>query len=727
MMASIITRRVGLYIIVSISISISLLSCLRGVAFVNSFSGSLPTLKRIFVPNNLVGHSTTAWTTTPYISTRITRRLTPASTRNPKPITTTAYYVSTSSELQGHYENNRQPSPIAVLLLDGGSQSLEEEHSMLHILESVGYSNVLVSQQSASSFPTTTIPDRQQGSDNNIMVYYYELSRATGMLKLVSSPILGTGASNNRISSSDSDDLVFVPPKWVPIVRGEENVLVSNGWSFLDPDESEPISAYDIDDANAEAEYRPKWGTISESISVDDKNKSIVMGTALYLSSLGYDISQLSKEDIMVEAEFLSSTPSSSSKESNENDRSNNPYSRGVLLNGQTDPPNTKITCNGYNFRGSAGQGDIPAGIFFTAIGGLPLFASTDLSPTTGSSEWLSFSRPLDIGHVLHIDPEKESMDRRTEVVCARTRCHIGHYFGPTEGYCINASALKFISSSTTTENAIANNDNDGLRSSRDSISVASRPISWRTLGDSHDNNSNELIPSHRLLKILLEKYGKYEEVALGCGCFWHVEYALRRLPGVHSTKACYAGGNDNNNKASPTYQDVCEGNTGYAEVVSVLYDPETCSSDVLFDCFLAMHDPTNVRAHGKHAVNTGQYRSCIFVTNNELEKVARDCLEQCRRQLGKDLSTDIRLMQQSDTDTVAREFGQGWCWKAEDRHQRHDEITQRKLSRKNDKPTTLVPTRWLEVYGRRTPSVIGGSIERFLHTDDDGMAMMMI
>mmetsp|Transcript_31632 Transcript_31632/g.36292 ORF Transcript_31632/g.36292 Transcript_31632/m.36292 type:complete len:148 (-) Transcript_31632:1935-2378(-) len=129
----------------------------------------------------------------------------------------------------------------------------------------------------------------------------------------------------------------------------------------------------------------------------------------------------------------------------------------------------------------------------------------------------LSFSRPLDRAHILHIDPEQESsMDRRIEVVCARTKYHLGHYFGPTEGYCINASALKFTSSSSTTAEkaTIANNDNDGLRSSRDSILVASQPISWRTLGDSHSNNSKELIPSHRLLKSVLEKHGIFEEAA---------------------------------------------------------------------------------------------------------------------------------------------------------------------------------------------------------------------
>ena len=203
------------------------------------------------------------------------------------------------------------------------------------------------------------------------------------------------------------------------------------------------------------------------------------------------------------------------------------------------------------------------------AIGGLPLFASTDLSPMTGSSGWLTFTRPISIDHVAHIEPEKESPDQRVEVIDSRSGAHLGHYFG-TDGYCINASALRFIPLESTDGN--------------ENVPSASRPVSYRSLGD-FENTSGSL--SVRLLNALLDKAVRYESVALGAGCFWHVEFALRRLPGVLATETAYAGGNTQ----SPTYRDVCNGDTGHAEVVKVIFDPGVLPYDILFDCFLSMHD----------------------------------------------------------------------------------------------------------------------------------------
>ncbi|VEU44761.1 unnamed protein product [Pseudo-nitzschia multistriata] len=585
----------------------------------------------------------------------------------------------------GFREPGANAKPPSAVLLVGTSRSdaglvtpTEEERGFLHALEAAGYGSVGLAQ---------TVPE-------DPTVCCYELSRATGMLRLLSQPEAGACSGGG-----------FEPPRWVPMVRGEENVLVANGWSFLDPDESEPVSAFDIDDASAEAEYRPKWG--AAAVAVEDAGGS----GSLRLSPLGYDVSPLSEEDVLREADTTN--------------LSGNPHSRGVLLHGRTDPPNTKTTCNGIDFRGSAGQSDIPDGVFFAAIGGLPLFSSKDLSPTTGSSGWLSFARPLESSHVLHIDPEEGSADRRIEVVCARTRCHLGHYFGPIEGYCINASALRFVSS-----NAEQTLGAPPSSPSPSFLPAGSLPTSWRSLDD-----ADGLSPSHRLLKVVLEKHGRFERVCLGCGCFWHVEQALLRLPGIRSTTACYAGGHT----SSPVYKDVSGGSTGHAEVVSVVYDPGMCPSSVLFDCFLAMHDPTKVRAHGKHALNTGQYRSCVFVEDASLEEVARGCTEQCRSQLGKELSTDIRLMgqrEQQQRQQEKGEFGHGWCWRAEDRHQRHDERIKGNLNgggnNNNDNKLalgTLTPTEWLREYGRRTSSIVGGvaDLERSIHPDDDGMAMMMI
>jgi hypothetical protein len=69
---------------------------------------------------------------------------------------------------------------------------------------------------------------------------------------------------------------------------------------------------------------------------------------------------------------------------------------------------------------------------------------------------------------------------------------------------------------------------------------------------------------------------------------------------------------------------------------------PHILSPKILMDCFRAFHDPTIVCAVGKHLQGTGQYRSCIFVTSHEMDGIAREALNDCRRQLNKDLSTHV-------------------------------------------------------------------------------------
>ncbi len=86
-----------------------------------------------------------------------------------------------------------------------------------------------------------------------------------------------------------------------------------------------------------------------------------------------------------------------------------------------------------------------------------------------------------------------------------------------------------------------------------------------------------------------------------GAGCFWGVEAAFRRSPGVTATRVGYAGGRT----SDPTYEEVCSGRTGHTEVAEVTYDPETISYEELLDVFWAQHDPT--------APRNVQYRSVIF------------------------------------------------------------------------------------------------------------------
>lgn len=97
------------------------------------------------------------------------------------------------------------------------------------------------------------------------------------------------------------------------------------------------------------------------------------------------------------------------------------------------------------------------------------------------------------------------------------------------------------------------------------------------------------------------------EKATFGMGCFWCSEAIFQRLKGVVKVESGYAGGNFKN----PTYEEVCTGNTGHAEVVQVTYEPAVISYKELLEIFWKMHDPTTLNRQGAD-VGT-QYRSVIF------------------------------------------------------------------------------------------------------------------
>ena len=144
------------------------------------------------------------------------------------------------------------------------------------------------------------------------------------------------------------------------------------------------------------------------------------------------------------------------------------------------------------------------------------------------------------------------------------------------------------------------------------------------------------------------------EKATFGAGCFWGVEAAFRRLPGVVSTQVGYAGGQTKN----PSYEEVCTDTTGHAEVVQVEFDPAQTSYEQLLEVFWQAHDPTQLNRQGPDFGK--QYRTVIFFHSPEQEKVARESKARLEAS-GKFRRPVVTQIE------PAREF-----WRAEEYHQQY-------------------------------------------------------
>ena len=133
------------------------------------------------------------------------------------------------------------------------------------------------------------------------------------------------------------------------------------------------------------------------------------------------------------------------------------------------------------------------------------------------------------------------------------------------------------------------------------------------------------------------------EIATLGGGCFWCLETIYLRVKGINKVISGYAGGVTVN----PTYEEVCSGNTGHAEVVQIEYDPNLISYSSILDIFFDIHDPTTLNKQGP---DTGtQYRSEIFFHNDNQKSIASEKIkmltENCNNNLIKDVTNYIEKL----------------------------------------------------------------------------------
>jgi peptide-methionine (S)-S-oxide reductase len=147
-----------------------------------------------------------------------------------------------------------------------------------------------------------------------------------------------------------------------------------------------------------------------------------------------------------------------------------------------------------------------------------------------------------------------------------------------------------------------------------------------------------------------------HELAAFAAGCFWGVEDAFRQIPGVTATAVGFSGGHTKN----PSYEAVCQHDTGHAETVLVEFDPRVVGYERLLKAFFQIHDPTTLNRQGPDEGD--QYRSEIFTFSSAQGDLAKRAIEEAQRDHREQVVTKVEPM--------------GAFWIAEDYHQQYSEKT---------------------------------------------------
>lgn len=154
----------------------------------------------------------------------------------------------------------------------------------------------------------------------------------------------------------------------------------------------------------------------------------------------------------------------------------------------------------------------------------------------------------------------------------------------------------------------------------------------------------------------------KTDSIVLGGGCFWCTEAAYKLLPGVKQAVPGYAGGE----RPNPTYEQICTGATGHAEVIKIDYDPAQVSLDRLFDYFWTVHDPTQVGGQGNDEGT--QYRSVIFYSDEAQKEAALKSRSEAQRRFRVPITTEIEPLatfwpaEDYHRDYFVKHPEQGYC-----------------------------------------------------------------
>lgn len=147
------------------------------------------------------------------------------------------------------------------------------------------------------------------------------------------------------------------------------------------------------------------------------------------------------------------------------------------------------------------------------------------------------------------------------------------------------------------------------------------------------NNWTNEQIWENRTMK--------KERLVLGGGCFWCIEAVFENVKGVLSCVSGYTGGERKN----PTYENVCSGATGHAEVVDIEFDADTVSRDELLEIFFAVHNPTTLNQQGAD-IGT-QYRSVVYYEGDEQKEIILEAVKKAQKNYEQKIVTEVSPLQE--------------------------------------------------------------------------------